>query len=234
MHGPHRGTRRRTVGPERAARRAERREELLEAAATVVRDRPGSSMAGIAAAAGVTKPILYRHFGDRRGLVLALAERFAAGLTAELEAALAHGDGAAPQELLATTLDVYLGFVERDPGLYRFLVQQAMGEEAAARSTLLGLMRSVADRVGVVLGDRLALAGADARLGAPLAHGIVGMVFAAGDWWVEQGWMSREGLGRSVADLLWHGLAGMGLDSEPGESRPAQGGGARHGVAGRS
>ena len=37
-------------------------------------------MEQIARAGGITKPILYRHFGDRDGLVNAIAERFAADL----------------------------------------------------------------------------------------------------------------------------------------------------------
>ena len=53
-----------------------RRRELLEAADRVVlRDGPGASMNAIAAEAGITKPILYRHFGDKGGLYAALAKR---------------------------------------------------------------------------------------------------------------------------------------------------------------
>ena len=53
-----------------------RRESLLAAADLVVqRDGPSASMSAIAAEAGITKPILYRHFGDKSGLYAALAER---------------------------------------------------------------------------------------------------------------------------------------------------------------
>lgn len=53
-----------------------RRRELLEAADRVVlRDGPQASMNAIAAEAGITKPILYRHFGDKSGLYAALAKR---------------------------------------------------------------------------------------------------------------------------------------------------------------
>ena len=37
---------------------------------------PGVTMEQLAKAGGVTKPILYRHFGDRDGLIQAIAERF--------------------------------------------------------------------------------------------------------------------------------------------------------------
>ena len=56
-----------------AARRDARREEFLAAAITVIRrEGAGASMEAIAREAGVTKPILYRVFGDREGLLIAL------------------------------------------------------------------------------------------------------------------------------------------------------------------
>ena len=79
--------------------RPDRRPVLLEAAATAIRRHgPGASMTQIAAQAGVTKPILYRHFRDRDGLVHALAERFAGDLMGELQAALQSD--AEPRQLI--------------------------------------------------------------------------------------------------------------------------------------
>jgi AcrR family transcriptional regulator len=53
-----------------------RRRALLDAADRIIRrEGPDVSMASIAAEAGITKPILYRHFGDKSGLYQALAER---------------------------------------------------------------------------------------------------------------------------------------------------------------
>ncbi len=67
----------------------QRRRELLEAADRVVlRDGPQASMNAIAAEAGITKPILYRHFGDKGGLYSALAKRHTDALLAALRAAL--------------------------------------------------------------------------------------------------------------------------------------------------
>src|SRR4051812_49981144 len=66
-----------------------RRRELLEAADRVVlRDGPQASMNAIAAEAGITKPILYRHFGDKGGLYAALATRHTDALLDSLRAAL--------------------------------------------------------------------------------------------------------------------------------------------------
>src|SRR3954466_7199428 len=74
---------------DRIARRAARRVELLDAAVRAIRrDGPRVSMDAIGAEAGVTKPIVYRHFGDRVGLASALADQFGAALVAELDATL--------------------------------------------------------------------------------------------------------------------------------------------------
>jgi AcrR family transcriptional regulator len=53
----------------------EQRERLLHAAQRAIhRGGPHVSMDEIAAEAGITKPIVYRHFGDRRGLARALRD----------------------------------------------------------------------------------------------------------------------------------------------------------------
>src|SRR5689334_18063573 len=91
-----------------------RRRELLEAADRVVlRDGPGASMNAIAAEAGITKPILYRHFGDTDGLLGALR--------AALDAP------AGRRERVEATLDTYLAAIEARPQVYRFLMHPAEG-----------------------------------------------------------------------------------------------------------
>src|SRR6185503_19473544 len=57
--------------------RVARRDELLAAADRAVRELgPEASMDAIAAEAGITKPIVYRYFGDKDDLYAALAERY--------------------------------------------------------------------------------------------------------------------------------------------------------------
>src|SRR3546814_17713916 len=65
----------------REERRGVRRGELLDAAVEAIRVAgPGATMEQLARAGGVTKPILYRHFRDRDGLITAIDERFGADL----------------------------------------------------------------------------------------------------------------------------------------------------------
>jgi AcrR family transcriptional regulator len=63
--------------PKRRLPSAERREVILEAAGRLFGDRgyAHTSLDEIAAAADVTKPVLYRHFDSKKALYLALLER---------------------------------------------------------------------------------------------------------------------------------------------------------------
>src|SRR6058998_3022185 len=99
-------------------------DQLLEAADRVVR-RAGSAatMNLIAAEAGITKPILYRHFGDKGGLYRALAERHTEALLDSLRAALDASTDR--RDRVETTLDTYLAAIEARPQVYRFLMHPA-------------------------------------------------------------------------------------------------------------
>ena len=198
--------------PTRAERLA-RREALLDAAVDAIRAHgPEVSMEDLARSAGVTKPILYRHFGHRDGLAAALATRFAAGLQATLQSAMVAGNE--PRETLETTIDAYLEFVERDPEVYRFLVRRLIAGPPGDELSVGNFLRQVGNQVALVLGEQLRAAGIDSGGAEPLAHGMVGMVHAAGDWWLERRTMPRSRLVEYVVGVLWGGLAGIGLGTE--------------------
>lgn len=164
------------------------------------------SMERIANAAGVTKPILYRHFGDREGLVRAMADRFADQLRADITTSLL-GPAEDPRDLLRATIDSYLAFVERDPDVYRFIISAALSEAGRQDDALGTFIRQIGADVAGVLGERLREAGADSGPAEPWAHGMIGMVHQAGDWWLERRTMPRERLVTYLVDLLWSGLA---------------------------
>ncbi|HVF33401.1 MAG TPA: TetR/AcrR family transcriptional regulator [Acidimicrobiales bacterium] len=198
--------------------REARRTALLDAAVGAIRKHgPGVSMEDLAKAAGVTKPILYRHFGHRDGLTTALATRFALGLEESLTTAMAAGN--APRETIEKTIDAYLAFVERDPEVYRFLVRRLLVHEqqraTGGEVTVGNFLRQVGNQVALVLGEQLRAANVDSGGAEPLAHGIVGMVHAAGDWWLDRQTMPRATLVDYVVGLLWGGFIGIGLGPQP-------------------
>jgi AcrR family transcriptional regulator len=201
---------------DRDARRAARREALLDAADRAIRRAgPGVSMDEIAAEAGVTKPILYRAFGDKRGLTAALAERYLEMLLARLHAAEREPD---PRRRLAQTLDAYLALVEREPEVYRFLVQETIAElqeafaaRRGAGTATASFIRRVAAEVEAMLRAEARRLGLDESRAEAWAHAIVGMVQQASDWWLERRDVPRRRLVESLTELLWSGLSSLAL-----------------------
>ncbi|MGP3988269.1 TetR family transcriptional regulator [Streptomyces sp. 3N207] len=203
-----------TRQPDRADSAEQRRRQLLEAAERVVlREGPGASMNAIAAEAGITKPILYRHFGDKGGLYRALAARHTDALLSSLRAALD-----APRERrerVEATLDTYLAAIEAHPQVYRFLMHPAEGSSTSERGFDVGqhsapLLRRLGEELAKVIAERLDLGPESEELARVWGHGIVGMMHAAGDWWLREKPYERARLVRHLADLLWGRLAAAG------------------------
>src|SRR6476646_1408422 len=112
-------------------RRTQRRATMVQAAMDAVRAHgPGVSVAQIAAAAGITKPVLYRHFVDRADLQRAVGQEAAALLLARLAPTLAAvGDSRAAVRAI---VDAFLGGIEDEPDLWRFVVHHPAERSAGA------------------------------------------------------------------------------------------------------
>lgn len=193
--------------------RAERREQLLDAADEALRSEgPEVAMDAVARRAGVTKPILYRHFGDRSGLMTAVTRRHADRLVAELRAAL-HGH-ASPRERLRVTIDTYLAFLEHDPDLHR--AADHLGTAAGGAQGIVDEAQEiVCAEVAADIHRELAPAGLDAATATTWGAAIVGMVRLVGARWLEAPDTTREQLVARLTDLLWRGLRGVGPTPQP-------------------
>ena len=190
----------------RDERRERRREELLDAADRVIRrGTPDVSMDGIAAEAGITKPVLYRHFGDKEGLYEALCERYVGELRHELRPARAATAGARAR--LAATIDGYLAYVEREPNRYRFLLQAA--ERPRTSPLVAEFRRGLAMECAGATVERLRSAGLDAEMAEPWAHCVAGTIRAAGAWWLETRSVSRLRLVEYLTAFIWEGASAL-------------------------
>ena len=163
----------------------------------------------IAAEAGISKPILYRHFRDKDGLHEALAERYVDQLMGELQAAQVAGNARAR---IAAGIDAYLSFIEREPERYRFLLGAA--EEPRTSALVATFRRRLADNCAFATAERLRRAGLDPELAEPWAHGVVGMVRSVGIWWVETRSLPREQLVDQLTSILWDGLSALGAQAK--------------------
>ena len=156
----------------------------------------------LAAEAGLTKPALYKYFGDRSGLAAALGERFAGRLVAGVLTPPAdlRGD---PAAVLRDACDAFTAFIEADPYIYRFLIQHA--KTAPGRPRLLVVL---ATHITRQLREVLVARGADPGPAPVWAYSLIGSVFSAAEWWIESRAVSREQFVEWIAELMWRGLSG--------------------------
>jgi AcrR family transcriptional regulator len=165
-------------------------------------------MEAIAAEAGVTKPILYRQFRNKAALYEALAVRYTEAIATDLRKTMRRKDH--PQVILRAAVDAYIRLVERETEIYRFLMQRARLSRLSGDGPVENFMRRLGDEIGLVYGEQLREAGLDSGPAEVWGHGVVGMVSAAVDWWVDRRVVPRPRLVEYLTDLLWDGLSRAG------------------------
>src|SRR4051812_27038693 len=89
-------------------------------------------MAEIAEKAGVTKPVLYDHFGSKDGLLAEVIRRAGADLRAALEATV--GEAASPEDALARGMRTYFEFIERHASSWTVLFTEGGGSPAGTEA----------------------------------------------------------------------------------------------------
>jgi AcrR family transcriptional regulator len=184
-----------------SARRAARRAELLDAATRAIRHGGGhAAMEDIAAEAGISRPILYRHFDDATGLYAALADRFCSELLRRLRRSVREERPG--RRLLRRQIVTYLAFIAEDPDVYRFLMRQAPRDRPRPATHRSGFSRLVADSTAQYLVE----AGWDPARAVAGADLFIGGLEAAASRWVEEPAGSYEALADELTDVLWSGF----------------------------
>jgi AcrR family transcriptional regulator len=189
-------------------RRARRQEIVDSTIAAVGKHGAGVGMDEIAAEAGTSKTVVYRHFADRAELYLAVCNRVASQLLPKLRAAIESNSR--PREMVAAAIDTYLAFLEADPELYRFVVHPQTLDGVGAGDPLSSLSDLVGEQATAAISVALQQAGHDPAAAAPWGHGVVGLVRSAADWWLRaERPMLRSELAAHLTDLAWAGLSGV-------------------------
>ncbi|WP_433379874.1 TetR/AcrR family transcriptional regulator [Streptosporangium sp. CA-115845] len=178
----------------------DRRRALLDAADRVIRrEGPEASMASIAAEAGVTKPILYRHFGDKSGLYQALANRHVRTVVGLLRPEFDRARADLRSRARAT-IDAYLEMIAANLNLYRFLFYRAGAEDSRTHSQMTAIVRSLGEELGTVIAAEMAVP--DPVRAQVLGHAFVGMVQATGDWWLEHPEVDRAEVVEGLVSVI--------------------------------
>jgi AcrR family transcriptional regulator len=194
-----------------AERRQARRGELLEAAIDVIR-REGAdvTMEEMATAGGISKPILYRHFADRDGLVSAITETALDEIATILEQKIREARTDAPPQSIWATIDAFFEYVERDPHLYRFIVDS---DAKRGNMATVDFAEQVAARVAETLAAGLADHGLDPAPAAIWGRAIVGMVQSTATWWIGGAHITRGEAVDALTNLVWVGIVGSVTDT---------------------
>ncbi|MGW8888511.1 TetR/AcrR family transcriptional regulator [Streptomyces sp. NPDC055749] len=101
------------------------RARILEVAAELVAESPDGDVStrAVCEAAQVGAPALYRHFGDKEGLLSAVVDH---GFDAYLATKRERGESTDPVEDLRNGWDGHVDFALRNPNLYRLMNSPAM------------------------------------------------------------------------------------------------------------
>lgn len=191
--------------PAPSGRRAQRRTVLVQAAIRAIRRHgPDVAMEDIAAEAGVSKPILYRHFADKGDLYMAVSETATQQLRSALLADLDSNTDA--RTLLRLVIETYLSFIEQDPELHRFVVRRSFPDRPLPQDPVTTNAALVAGTLATIFSDRLRSMGLDPGGARTWAHAGVGMVQAAGDWWLSEPGLSRDELRDYLLMMAWGAL----------------------------
>lgn len=180
----------------------ERRALIVEAAGRLFGERgyEGTRLDDVAAAAGVTKPILYRHFDAKRVLYLALLERHREDLGSFAGVSPAEGT---LEDRLRAVLEVWFAYVEAHSYAWKMLFRDTGGGpevqafrlevHARARAVLVEVIRSLSE----VRIPRRELA----PLAELMSMGMASLVL----WWLDNPGVSRP----AIVDAMTRVWAGF-------------------------
>jgi AcrR family transcriptional regulator len=193
--------------------REERRRELIKAARRAVHALGSdASMEDIATAAGTSKSVFYRYFGDKAGLQQAVGEVVLSQMQRRIREAAQSAD--TPREGLLAMVTAYLQMASTSPNVYTFVTRHAADADAAqdadAGSAALGhFFESIAEMIATPMRSHLG-DGKEAVIGYwPKA--AIGMVRNAGEQWLSTPASpdkpGQEVMARQITDWLCVGIA---------------------------
>jgi AcrR family transcriptional regulator len=199
--------------PQRRLKADERRGVILEAAAEVFADRGylGASVDRIAEAAGISPPVIYRHFGSKKELYIELLQSSGMALLAATTREDAYGT---VEELLRENIRAFFHFVEEHPAAWRILfldpapdpaiaeVQRQIQDQATKR-----LAEVIVARVrGLKVSTRIRRREADELIAQAGKSALNGLAV----WWWDRPELKADQLAAVAMDLLWRGLGNLG------------------------
>ena len=189
----------------------QRRQQLIEVGRALFAEKgfEGTSVEEIAASAGVSKPVLYEHFGGKEGLYAVVVDREIQKLLGQITAALTAPEGG-PQHartLLEAAAMSLLDYIETSTDGFRILVRDSPPGQSTG--SFASLISDIATQVEHILAAEFRRRKLDPKTAPLYAQMLVGMVAIPGGWWLDSRRMKKEDVAAHLVNLAWNGLAGM-------------------------
>ncbi len=161
-------------------------------------------MEEIAARAGVSKPVVYEHFGGKDGAYQAVVEKETTTLHAEIHAALTR-PGAGPRETLERGALALLDYIDRCPDGFRILSRDS--SLANPTGSFASILSEIATQVEDILRAEFPRLGHDPQYAHLYAQALVGLVAMTGQQWLDDREPERLVVARHLINLAWNGMA---------------------------
>jgi AcrR family transcriptional regulator len=180
------------------------REQLLAAALDVIRnDGPDVTMDDIAAAANVSKPILYRTIGDKDALVAALSESFVDRLDEAVLQSFDRRNG--PRAAFEAAMQACLRTVDTDRNLFLFVNTGGQGTDS---------FRHLVERSARQMHDRFTAArtasGLDPAPSRTWSYAMVGAIQVVAMMWLDDQYADLDDVAAHLTQLMWPGFVDAG------------------------
>lgn len=189
---------------------AERRIQLLQVGRAVFASRgyEATSLDEVAHKAGVSKPIIYEHFGAKEGLYAAIVDREMETLVQSVSDVVGRGS---PRERFEAAVVAFLTYAKEQPEGFAVLTRDS---PTAQRTGLTRVIDDLAHRVGDIFQSEFQRAGYNAKVAPIYAHALTGMVTQVCQWWAsEKKPFSVDHVARHVVALGWMGLRHLPKDT---------------------
>jgi len=184
----------------------QRREQLIQVARNLFAEHgvEATSVEEIAASAGVSKPIVYEHFGSKDGLYAVVVDREVQRLETAINQALST-PGARYREIIERGALALLDYIDECPEGFRIISRDSSSTTGSFASILSDITMSAEDLLRPGLEKR----GFDPKLAGPFGQALVGLVAMAGQTWLETRTPAKDVLAAQLVNLAWNGLSGL-------------------------
>ncbi|MDA0250477.1 MAG: TetR/AcrR family transcriptional regulator [Actinomycetota bacterium] len=190
---------------------SERRHQLINIARTLFAERgyESTSVEEVAQRAGVSKPVVYEHFGGKEGLYAVVVDREMSALLDGITSSLTNNRYRPRVETVVLAL---LTYVEERTDGFRLLLRDSPA--AISSGTYSSLINDAVSQVSSILAGDFSRRGLDPDLAPLYAQALVGSVTMTAQWWLDAREPKKEVVAAHLVNMMWNGLINLEVDPQ--------------------